>query len=142
MDLVSNLLSSKYNYDTGLSSGYIHESNSIKGLAKLDFNLGNGHTLTATYNFLDAYKDKPAHPSAINSRGPNFNTLQFQNSGYRINNIIHSGIVELRSLFGNSMSNKLQVGFSHFNDSRDPFSTPFPVINILEGGNPLYHCRT
>jgi len=37
-------------------------------------------------------------------------------------------------LFGNKYSNKLQLGYSNFSDSRDPFSEPFPVININENG--------
>ena len=88
----------------------MHNTNSAKGLVKLDWSINNNHTLTATYNFLDAFKDKPAHPSAIGPRGPNATTLQFENSGYRINNTIHSGILELKSIFGNQYSNKLQVG--------------------------------
>lgn len=117
-------------YDPGLYEGYLHSTNSIKGLAKLDFVLNKNNTLTATYNFLDAFQDQPAHPSAIGRRGPDATTLQFQNSGYRINNLIHSGIVELRSLFGNNMSNKLQLGYTAFRDNRDAASAPIPVINI------------
>lgn len=131
---VSDILQSRYGYETGAFQGYNHNTNSTKGIVKLDFNLTNQHTLTATYNFLTAFKDKPAHPSALGRRGPDFTTLQFENSGYRINNVIHSGIVELRSLFGNKVSNKLQVGYTAFRDSRDPFSTPFPVLNINQQG--------
>ena len=39
-------------------------------------------------------------------------------------------MVDLKSNFSNKYSNKLQVGYSVFNDTRDPFSTPFPTINI------------
>ena len=133
MQAVANALSS-YGYDPGMTSGYLHESNSTKGIAKLDWAINQNHTLTATYNFLDADKDKPAHPSALGRRGPDFTTLQFQNSGYEIRNKISSGILELRSILGNKMSNNLQVGFTKFTDSRDPFSTPFPVLNINKDG--------
>jgi hypothetical protein len=131
---VSNALRDRFGYESGMIDGYIHESNSIKGIAKLDWAINQQHSLVATYNFLDADKDKPAHPSAIGRRGPDFTTLQFENSGYQINNKIHSGILELRSLFGNQFSNKLQVGYTAFIDSRDPFSTPFPVVNIDKDG--------
>ena len=67
-------------------------------------------------------------------RGPDATTLQFYNSGYRINNVINSGILELKSLFNSQFSNKLQVGFTQFKDSRNPFSDPFPVININQNG--------
>jgi len=131
---VSSALRDRFGYESGKIDGYIHESNSIKGIAKLDWAINQQHSLVATYNFLDADKDKPAHPSAIGRRGPDFTTLQMENSGYQIKNKIHSGILELRSLLGNKFSNKLQVGYTAFIDSRNPFSTPFPVININKDG--------
>ncbi|WP_421773391.1 TonB-dependent receptor [Gracilimonas sp.] len=131
---VSNILESRYGYKTGPFERYSHDTDNNKGLFKLDWNINNNHSLTATYNFLDAFREQNAHPSALGRRGPDQTTLQFFNSGYRINNDIQSGILELRSLFGNKFSNKLQLGFTHFDDSRDPFSEPFPVINISENG--------
>ncbi len=121
-------------YETGPYEGFIHETNNQKGIFKLDWVVNNKHSLTATYNFLDASKQKPAHPSALGRRGPDAVTLQFRNSGYQINNIIHSGIIELKSRFSNSVSNKFQAGITSFRDSRDPFSTPAPVININRDG--------
>lgn len=135
LERVSSLLFDRYGYETGLYEGYLHNTNSTKAIAKLDFAISKSHSLALTYNFLDAFKDKPAHPSAIGRRGPDFTTLQFQNSGYRINNTIHSGILEWRALFGNKFSNKLQLGYAAFIDSRDPFSEPFPVINISQDGS-------
>jgi len=134
LELVSGVLSERYGYETGLYEGYLHDTESSKGIFKLDWAINQSHTLTATYNFLNAFKDKPAHPSAIGRRGPDLTTLQFQNSGYRINNNIQSGILELRSLFGNKASNKLQVGYTSFRDARDPFSEPFPTINLTKDG--------
>lgn len=117
-------------YETGPYEGYTHYTENQKGILKLDWNINKNHSLTATYNFLDAFKDKPANPFAIGRRGPDATTLQFYNSGYQIQNKIHSGLIELRSNFGSKFSNKLQAGYTAFRDSRDPFSTPAPVINI------------
>lgn len=133
LDAVATALRS-LGYEPGAYEGFIHETNNQKGIIKVDWNINKNHTLSAIYNFLDASKQKPAHPAAIGRRGPDKTTLQFQNSGYQINNIIHSGLIELRSIFGNKFSNKLQVGSSVFKDSRDPFSTPFPVLNINRDG--------
>jgi hypothetical protein len=132
---VSSLLKSKFGYETGAIKDFRHNSDNTKGLIRLDFNLNANHKLSASYNFLDAFKDKPGHPSAIGPRGPSLQTLQFQNAGYRINNVLHSGIVELKSIFGSKFSNKLQLNRSAFRDSRDPFSTPFPVLNIGKDGS-------
>ena len=121
-------------YDPGDYQGYTHDTENEKGILKLDWNINDKHTLTATYNFLDATKQKPAHPSAIGRRGPDATTLQFSNAGYAINNKIQSGLLELRSRLSNTKANKFQIGYTKFIDSRDPFSTPFPVLNINKDG--------
>ncbi len=134
LDRVSFLLDSIYGYKTGPYEDFKHNTDNQKGIFKLDFNLSKSQKLTATFNYLNASKDKPAHPSAIGRRGPDFQTLQFYNSGYTINNKLLSGIIELKSIFGNKSANKLQAGFTSFKDSRDPFSAPFPVVNIGKDG--------
>ena len=133
LDLVSSTLKG-FGYDAGAYENYTHKTNNTKGIFKLDWNINAVHKLTATYNFLDASKEKPANPSAIGRRGPDFLTLQFFNSGYRINNKLNSFITELKSNFSNRFSNKLQVGYASFRDTRDPFSTPFPTIGIQKEG--------
>lgn len=133
LDLVSNTLKG-FGYDAGAYENYTHKTNNTKGIFKLDWNINSVHKLTATYNFLDASKEKPANPSAIGRRGPDFLTLQFFNSGYRINNKLNSFITELKSNFSNKFSNKLQLGYASFRDTRDPFSSPFPTIGIQKEG--------
>ncbi len=134
MKFVSDLLMSEYGYDTGEFSNFRFNRDNTKGLLRLDFNLNSAHKLSLSYNFLDAFKEQPAHPSAIGRRGPDFTTLQFENSGYRINNKIHSGIAELKSVFGSKYANNLKIGYTSFRDNRDPFSEPFPVLNITKNG--------
>ena len=134
MQTVSDLLKTRFGYDTGAFENFTHRTDNQKAIAKLDFNLGKNHKLTLTGNWLDASRDKLAHPSAIGRRGPDQTTLQFENSGYSINNKIYSGILELKSSFSNKYSNNLQVGYTAFRDSRTPKSTPFPVLNINKDG--------
>lgn len=123
-------------YETGPYEGYTHETNNIKGIIKLDWNINNKHNLTAIYNFLDAERDLNAHPFAIQVRGPSLTTLQYENSGYQINNNIQSGILELKSIFSNTISNKFQIGYTHFDDFRNPKSTPSPSYTITKNGLP------
>jgi hypothetical protein len=125
-------------YNTGAYQGFIHNSNSNKGIVKFDWNINDNNKLAVIYNFLDASKDKPAHPSALGFRGPNASILQFEKSGYQINNKLDSFLAELNSKFSETVSNKLQVGYTHFNDFRNPFSTPAPVINIQDGAGANY----
>ncbi|MDO6819289.1 TonB-dependent receptor [Zobellia sp. 1_MG-2023] len=121
-------------YDTGRYEGFTYGAESTKGILKLDWNINDDHRLAVIYNFLDSSKEKPAHPTAIGIRGPSAQVLQFENSGYEINNNLQSFQLELNSTFGENATNKLQVGYSHFDDFRSPFSSPAPSI-IIQGGD-------
>ncbi len=133
LDYVSEQLRA-LGYDPGPYEGYTHDTESTKGILKLDWNINDKHRMALVYNFLDASRDLPANPEAIGRRGPDLTTLQFRNSGYRINNKISSFLVELNSNFTGNISNKFQAGYTFFDDSRDPFSTPAPPINIAQDG--------
>ena len=132
---VSSILKSKFGYETGAYQGYSHDQNNYKWLAKFDWNINSTHKLSFTYNGLDATKDKPAHPSAIGRRGPDYTTMQFRNSGYKMFNKINSFSTELKSNWKGNYSNKLRLVYTVFKDKRTPFSTPFPVVNITKYGS-------
>jgi hypothetical protein len=122
-------------YDPGDYEGFTHKTESTKGIFKLDWNINDNNRLAVIYNFLDASKDKPAHPTALGFRGPSASTLQFQNTGYQINNKLQSAQVELNSTLPGNTSNKLQIGYTHFDDFRKPFSSPAPTITITKDGS-------
>jgi hypothetical protein len=136
LEAVSNVLRQRFQYETGAYEGYTHKTQNQKGIAKLDWIINSKHSVSASFNFLDASKEKPAHPAAINRRGPDLITLQFRNSGYRINNKLYNINFEVKSNFNSKLSNKLRVINTAFRDTRDPFSVPFPVINIHKNGVP------
>ena len=121
-------------YNPGAFEGFTYDSNSTKGIFKLDWNINDKNRLAFIYNFLEASREQPAHPSALGFRGPGPNQLQFQNTGYRINNNIDSFQLELNSDLGEGVSNKLQIGYTHFDDFRDPLSTPAPTLTITNNG--------
>ena len=129
---VRTILKNKFGYETGEYQGFNYKQKSSKWLAKLDWVINNNNSLSFTYNGLDASKEKPAHPSAIGRRGPDFTTMQFRNSGYRINNKLQSFGTELKSNFGSRYANKLRLVYTTFRDNRDALSTPFPVVNITK----------
>lgn len=133
---VSQILKTRFGYETGPYQSFTSKQKNYKWLAKLDWNINKVNSLSFAYNGLDASLEKPAHPSAIRRRGPDFTTLQFRNSGYEINNKLHSFSAELRSNFSSSYANKLRVVYTAFRDKREPFSTPFPVLNITKNGVP------
>ncbi|HVU98391.1 MAG TPA: carboxypeptidase regulatory-like domain-containing protein [Puia sp.] len=136
LEAVSALLKNNYGYVTGPYQDYTQNTTSYKWIAKLDWVINDWNTLTFTYNGLSAYQDKPAHPSAINRRGPDAITLQYQNSGYRMNNHLENFGLELKTNFNSTVSNNLRVINTIFHDFRNPNSTPFPVINITKNNVP------
>ena len=131
---VSAILKSKFGYETGPYQGYNLKQKNYKWLGKIDWVINNNNSLSFTYNGLDASKEKPAHPNAIRHRGPDYQTLQFRNSGYEIINKLQSFGAELKSSFGSKYANKLRAVYTTFRDKRNPFSTPFPVLNITKYG--------
>jgi len=125
-------------YNPGSYQGFTHASNSTKGIIKLDWNINENNRMSFVYNFLDASRDLPAHPTALGFRGPSSQILQFENSGYQINNKLKSYLVELNSTLADNVTNKLQVGYTHFDDFRNPKSAPAPVITIQDGSGGNY----
>ena len=125
-------------YNTGAYEGFTHLTESSKAIFKLDWNINDDNQLSLIYNWLDASKEKPAHPTALGFRGPNASILQFENSGYQINNVLNSVQLELNSFISDELSNKFQAGFSHFDDFRNPMSTPAPAITIQDGAGSNY----
>jgi hypothetical protein len=94
--------------------------------------------LAIIYNFLEASKDKTAHPTALGFRGPNSQMIQFQNAGYQINNNIQSLLIELNSTLADNVTNKFQIGYTHFDDFRTPMSSPMPAFRIQDGSGGNY----
>ncbi|WP_109852750.1 carboxypeptidase regulatory-like domain-containing protein [Aquimarina sp. AU58] len=137
MIAVSNALAN-LGYTTGAYQGFTYDSESTKGILKLDWNINDKHRAAIIYNFLRASKEKPAHPTALGIRGPSASTLQFENSGYEINNNINSFQLEVNSTFSSKFANKFQAGYTHFDDFRNPLSTPAPVITIQDGAGSNY----
>ncbi len=135
LDEVSQILKTRLGYETGPYQAYTLKQKNYKWIGKLDWVINSNHSLSFTYNGLQATKEKPAHPNAIFRRGPDYQTLQFKNSGYKIENKLHSFGAELKSTFGNKYANKLRAVYTTFRDNRTPFSTPFPVLNLTKYGS-------
>ena len=137
LDSIRARMMSAYGYDTGPYEGYINETNNEKFILKLDWNAHENHNVTFRYNFLSARRDLPPHPFVLSynstGRGPNENSLPFRNAGYRINNKLNSFALEVNSRF-EGFANRFFSSYNRFRDNRDPFSKPFPTIEIAEGG--------
>ena len=137
MEAIRQRMIDEYDYDPGLFEGYIHETNNNKVIAKLDWNINQSNNLSLRYNYLDAKRDLPPHPFVLSfnhtGRGPNESSLPFRNSGYAINNDLHSFALELNSR-STGFANRFFASYNRFRDFRQPFSENFPTIEIGEGG--------
>ncbi|HZO20433.1 MAG TPA: carboxypeptidase regulatory-like domain-containing protein [Gemmatimonadaceae bacterium] len=137
MDSIRTRMIQEYDYDPGPYEGFIHETNNDKLLLKLDWNIAADHNASLRYNYLDAKRDLPPHPFVLSvnntGRGPNESSLPFRNSGYTINNKLHSVAFEVNSRW-TGFANRFFLSYNRFRDFREPFSEPFPTIEIGEGG--------
>ncbi|MFC1549880.1 carboxypeptidase regulatory-like domain-containing protein [Candidatus Neomarinimicrobiota bacterium] len=138
MDMISDRMREVYNYETGAYDGFIHETSNKKFILKLDWNISSNHKATLRYNYLDAQRDLPPHGFVLSynntGRGPNVTSLPFENSGYTINNELHSIAAEVNSIFGSKAANRFFFSYNRFRDFRQPFSEDFPTIEIGEEG--------
>jgi len=134
---VHDHLLNEWGYEAGAYQGYNHQKNNKKILAKLNWNISKNHNFSIRYNMLDAWKDILPHPEAIIGRGPTSYRLPFENSSYKIYNKINSVVGELNSIFSANTANKLLISYTKFEDHREPWSKPFPVIDIFNANGQL-----
>ena len=141
LTLIRNYLKSNYNYDPGSFAPSTFKTNSYKVNARLDFNIDRYNTLTLKYNYLKSYADQFASTSRpgsgqVTGGQPGNTSIPFQDAGYRINNNLNIWIAELNTRFGNSASNKFQIGYTRERDFRSPAASGnFPHVDILTSGN-------
>jgi hypothetical protein len=137
MEQISQRMMNVYGYETGPFEGFTHSTESDKILFKLDWNISPSDNFVFRYNFLDAKREIPPHPFVFtifaSGRGPNDTSLPFQNTGYAINNNLNSFALELNSR-STGWANRAFVSFNRFRDHRDPFSAPFPTVEIAVDG--------
>jgi outer membrane receptor protein involved in Fe transport len=134
---LSSYLKSNFNYDTGPFDNIDKETPVKRFLIRSDYNISNASKVSFRFNYLDSFTDVATSQSASallgrSSAGPTF--LAFQNSNYKILENIRSGIGEWNTVFGTSVANSLQSGYTTQDESRDSRGTMFPFIDIREGG--------
>ena len=140
LDAIRARLISSYDYDPGEYEGFTNASDNNKFLIKLDANVSASTSATLRFNFLDASRGLPPNQFAIapnGGRGPDQNSIPFQNAGYTINNDIYSTVAEVNTRIGTGMANQFQVGYTAFRDRREvpeENAGGFPTIDIVVDG--------
>lgn len=140
LNKLASFLQSKYNYNPGAYQNYNYKTYANRITLRLDYNINKNNTINANFFYLKSYKDQQVSNSTnlngANNRQAGLYTLPFSGNGYRINNNLASGIIELNSRINNESSNKLQVGYTALRDSRSfAAGGNFPLTTILYGAS-------
>ncbi|RZL16847.1 MAG: TonB-dependent receptor, partial [Pedobacter sp.] len=146
MNMASAYLKNTYGYETGPYQNYENVSENEKMFARLDWNINKNHRFSVRYNQVESQSPSSASTSVSNSgvngvlgynnvRSGNNPTagLPFFNSNYYQAANLYSATAELNSSFGSKFSNTLRFAYSHQNDPRTSDSSPFPLVDILDG---------
>lgn len=111
-------------YDPGGYLDNTKELTSDKVLVKVDWNLSDKHKLTLRHSYVKGVSTSPL--------ASNPTTINFYNNGIYFPSITNSSALELNSLFNNSSSNNLIIGYTNVNDDRDPMGADFPSVDIKD----------
>jgi hypothetical protein len=111
-------------YDAGSYSLIENETNSNKLLAKLNWNISDKHKLVLRHSY--TYGE-----NIDNSRSAS--SLRLYNNGLYFPSTTNSTGIELSSILGSNISNKLLVGYTTVKDDRDPLGQAFPTVLINIG---------
>ncbi len=137
---LSDLLRTRYGYETGPYQGYNFNSDNTRLLGRLDWNINSKNRLTLRYNQVTSQT-----PIAVNGTSnpvSNFsgtlsrtsiNSLPYQNTNYIQQANFYSGAAELNSTFGSNVFNTLRLTYTRQNDPRSSNSAQFPFVDILDG---------
>lgn len=140
MQKVSDYLKSKYNYDPGSYSSFPADEQNLKLMARLDWNIVDGHKLSLRYN---TTKNTAWNAPNGNSSDTGFRlnntyrvgtqSMSFANSMYSMDNNVSSWAADLNSRFSDKISNQLLFTYSNIEDIRGTNSSMFPFIDIMAG---------
>ena len=126
---ISEMVNSRFGYNTGGFGDVIDELKGIKILARIDWNIGKNHKLMLRHSYV---KNEAIQPYTSSNR-----RLYFYNSGRTFPSITNSTALELKSHWSN-FSNNLVIGFTGVRDDRNPLGANFPTIVIDDGSADIY----
>ena len=136
-ETMRNFLIKNYGYDPGSYSDYNKSNNTIKGLARIDWNISDKHKLSLRYTYTSSNLWKLPSTSRDVS-GMTFDMasqygLVFSNSLYNQMNNMSTYALDLNSRLTNNLSNQFLVTYSDIQDVRGNDGGFFPFVEILAG---------
>ncbi|NBB26071.1 hypothetical protein GVM20_13130 [Porphyrobacter sp. SLTP] len=138
IDSISATAQSVYNYDTlGVANDIVEKDDKL--ITKLDWNVADGHRLTATYIWNDsallAGQTGTGQLSAIGNGNPTYNLLS---NNYTQGAINHFGIVQSNNQWSDDFSTQLRVSYADYVRLQQPIGgTTFGQFQVcLDPVNP------
>ena len=129
VELISNTLRNRYNYDPGTLASTDLKTASTKLFARLDYNISEKHKLTLRNNYVNSYSDNLERNESI---------FNFGNQGYRHNSVANSLTAEWNANFSNNSSNVLSFGYNNVIEDRDFDGRVFPHLEIQDASNRIF----
>ena len=130
IELLRNNLISRFGFDPGAYTNNKATLTSDKLIAKIDWNINDNHKLAFRHSLVKARDISPSRSSA--------NTINFMTGAIDFKSTTNSTSLELNSRFTDKVSNNFVLGYTTVNDNRDPFGSPFPNVEIIDGSGRIF----
>jgi outer membrane receptor protein involved in Fe transport len=140
LDNLSSFLRTNFGYETGPYQDYNNNTLAKKYLFRGDYNLSVKNKVNFRYIHLDSSTDNLVSTSSSLGFGRSRNAnstggMHFQNSNYSILENIRSIVGEWTSMFTDTVSNSLILGYTKQDESRGYFGELFPFVDILQSNS-------
>lgn len=124
LNKLTDYLKNELGYDPGGYLDNTKELQSDKILVKVDWNINQKNKLSVRHSYVKGISTSPlaSNPTKIN----------FYNNGIYFPSTTNSSALELNSLFSNTLSNNLIIGYTNVIDDRDPMGQDFPSVDIKD----------
>ena len=138
MESIYNRLKNDYNYDPGSYSNFPGGSESMKILARIDWNISDANKLSLRFNKTDynLWNEPNGNSTDDDYRNKSYNrvgqtSMAFANNMYGQMNNVWSVAAELNSRFSEKVANQLIFTYTNIDDMRMSNSDVFPHIDIM-----------
>ena len=139
MAAVQSYMMSKYGYDTGSYESFPGDGSNRRILARIDWNIANGHKLALRYNYTkNVAWNAPNGNSADTGYRLNGTyrvgneSMAFANNMYSADNKVQTWSLDYSAKFSEKVSNQFLATYSNIEDVRGSNSSAFPHVDIIK----------
>ena len=139
LSAVQKYMSDKYGYDTGSYTNFPGDESNRKILARIDWNIAQGHRLSLRYNnTINVAWNAPNGNSSDTGYRLNGTyrvgnqSMAFANNMYSMENRVSTWSLDYNAKFSDKVSNQFLVTYSNIEDIRGSKSSPFPHVDIIK----------